>query len=74
MTSDFASIAATLAAIREENAELLSQQAEILSLLRRVMNPASTLSAQEKASAILAAERSGDKRRVKDVLRQINKH
>lgn len=72
MTSDRAGIAAELAAIRAQQDLVLSQQAEILSLLRRVMNPAATLSAQEKASAILAAERSGDKQRVKDVLRAIN--
>ena len=58
--------------IQQQLDQIKADQTEILSLLRRLLNPASSLSAREKAAAVLAAERSGDKARVKQVLKQIN--
>lgn len=58
--------------IQRQLDEIRADQAEILSLLRRLTNPAGSLSAREKAAAVLAAERSGDQERVKSVLKMIN--
>ncbi|MCB2216241.1 MAG: hypothetical protein KQH59_09245 [Desulfobulbaceae bacterium] len=49
-----------------------ANQAEIMSMLARLTNPAAALSAREKADALLRAERSGDPQQVKAVLLQIN--
>ena len=58
--------------IQQQLYDIRQDQAEILFLLRQMLNPAASLSAREKAAAVLAAERSGDPKRVKEILRKIN--
>lgn len=58
--------------IQQQLDAIQADQAEIKLMLRRLLNPAASLSAREKAAAVLAAERSGDPKRVKQVLREIN--
>ncbi len=58
--------------IQQQLDQIQADQALILSMLKQMLNPAASLSAREKAAAVLAAERSGDPKKVKMVLRQIN--
>ena len=58
--------------IQRQLDQIQADQALILSMLRQLLHPATSLSAREKANAVLAAELTGDPKRVKQVLKQIN--
>ncbi len=72
MSPDLASIAETLSAIREENAELRRRQDEIFDLLQQLYNPAASLGTAAKSKMIIEATRSGDRKRLRETLAIIN--
>jgi hypothetical protein len=65
MTTDLASIAAQLAALQQQNEA-------ILGMLRQLVNPAATADVSAKARLIMEAQRSGDRKRLREVLKLIN--
>lgn len=62
----------TLADVKQELAEVKSQNTEILALLQQLVAPANSLDVHRKSEEVLKALRSGNRGNLREVLKKIN--